>query len=263
MTEAFRSAQIQFVSIAQLRLAPGNARVHSKAQLRQIAGSIQRFGFTNPVLVSDGDEIIAGHDRVQAAKDLGISEIPTIRLTHLTAAERRAYVLADNKLALNAGWDRDLLAIELQGLIDLDFDLTVTGFSLAEIDFTLDAAREKAPEERAAEDEVPDLPLRIVSRRGDMWQLEGHRLLCGDAQVAGDVAAVQACCPDRRCDPRLLKARRIHPRCLLWVGLDADRGGDLRPPGPADRDRSGLLRHHRAALAASDGVARCSDADRE
>ena len=131
---------IEAMAVARLRPFAKNARVHSKKQIRQIADSIQRFGFTNPVLVSDDAEIIAGHGRVQAAKLLGIESVPTLRLSHLTAAQRRAYVLADNKLALNAGWDREVLAIELQALVDLEFDVEVTGFSLAEIDVLLDEA---------------------------------------------------------------------------------------------------------------------------
>ena len=126
---------------SELRPYARNARTHSRKQVRQIADSIERFGFTNPVLVSDDSEIIAGHGRVEAAKLLGLKAVPTLRLSHLSADERRAYVLADNKLALNAGWDQDILAIELQALIDLDFDVTLTGFSLAEVDLTLDAAR--------------------------------------------------------------------------------------------------------------------------
>jgi ParB-like chromosome segregation protein Spo0J len=115
--------------LARLRPYPGNARTHSKKQIRQIADSIERFGFTNPVLISDDGEIIAGHGRVEAAKLLGMKSVPTLRLTHLDAAQRRAYVIADNKLALNAGWDREALAIELQALIDLEFDVEVTGFA--------------------------------------------------------------------------------------------------------------------------------------
>lgn len=111
----------------------GNARTHSKRQIRQLMDSITRFGFTNPVLVGDDDTIVAGHGRVVAAERLGMTHVPTVRLSHLTEAERRAYVIADNKLALNAGWDQDLLAIELQGLIDLEFDIELTGFSLAEV----------------------------------------------------------------------------------------------------------------------------------
>jgi len=128
-----------------LRPYPKNARTHSKKQIRQIADSIKRFGFTNPVLISDDNEIIAGHGRVEAAKLIGLKNVPTVRLSHLDAAQRRAYVLADNKLALNAGWDREVLAIELQALIDLDFGAEITGFSLAEIDLVLDEAREIFP----------------------------------------------------------------------------------------------------------------------
>ncbi|HOV03519.1 MAG TPA: ParB/Srx family N-terminal domain-containing protein, partial [Kaistiaceae bacterium] len=126
-----RQPEIEMRSVLSLRPYAGNARQHSKAQVCQIAESIRRFGFTNPVLISDDGEIVAGHGRVMAARELGITEVPTLKLSHLTAAERRAYVLADNKLALNAGWDTEVLAIELQALIDLEFDVSLTGFSLA------------------------------------------------------------------------------------------------------------------------------------
>jgi ParB-like chromosome segregation protein Spo0J len=130
---------------ATLRPYARNARTHSKKQIRQIANSIERFGFTNPVLISDDNEIIAGHGRVEAAKLLGIKEVPTVRLSHLNEAQRRAYVLADNKLALNAGWDREMLGIELQTLIDLEFDIEITGFSLAEVDLVIEEAKESSP----------------------------------------------------------------------------------------------------------------------
>jgi len=133
-------AQVQDTPIARLRPYARNARTHSKKQIRQIAASISRFGFTQPVLVSDDGEIIAGHGRVEAAKTLGWKSVPTLALSHLSEAERRAYVLADNKLALNAGWDREVLAIELQGLVDLEFDIELTGFSLAEIDLLIEEA---------------------------------------------------------------------------------------------------------------------------
>jgi ParB-like chromosome segregation protein Spo0J len=120
--------QIEVLPLASLRPYPGDARRHSKKQVRQIAESIRRFGFTNPVLISDQGEIIAGHGRVMAAKDLGLAAVPTVRLSHLSAEERRAYVLADNKLALNAGWDTEILAIELQALVDLEFDVTPDRF---------------------------------------------------------------------------------------------------------------------------------------
>lgn len=169
--------------IASLTPYARNARTHSKKQIRQIAASIERFGFVNPVLVSDAGEIVAGHGRVEAAKQLGLKSVPTLSLAHLSAAERRAYLLADNKLALNAGWDRELLAIELQGLIDLEFDVELTGFSLAEIDLTLDEARESKPEGKdAPEDEIPIPAAAAVSAPADLWLLGRHRLICGDAQ---------------------------------------------------------------------------------
>jgi len=114
---------VETTPIAPLKPYSGNACVHSKKQIRQIATSIERFGFTNPVLISDENEIIAGHGRVKAANLLGLNTVPTLRLSHLDAAQRRAYVLADNKLALNAGWDRETLAIELQALVDLKFEV--------------------------------------------------------------------------------------------------------------------------------------------
>jgi len=115
---------IEMRSTQSLRPYPGNGRQHSKVQIQQIAESIKRFGFTNPVLTSDDGEIVAGHGRVLTAQQLGIDQAPTLRLSHLSPAERRAYVLADNKLALNAGWDTEILAIELQALIDLEFDVS-------------------------------------------------------------------------------------------------------------------------------------------
>ena len=139
---------IEPMAIARLRPFPGNARTHSKKQIRQIADSIARFGFTNPVLIDDDDKIIAGHGRLEAAELLGLKGVPTLRLSGLDATERRAYALADNKLALNAGWDRGALAVELQALADVQFDAEVTGFSCAEIELVLDAV----PEGRGASD---------------------------------------------------------------------------------------------------------------
>ncbi len=181
--------KIEMLPVTALRPYSGNARRHSKKQVRQIADSITRFGFTNPVLISDGGEIIAGHGRVMAAKELGLEAVPTLKLSHLTAEERRAYVLADNKLALNAGWDSEILAIELQALIDLEFDVTLTGFSLAEIDLALDQAREAstATTDNPA-DRIPEPTKKPATRPGDLWLLGRHRLLCGDARSLRDVA---------------------------------------------------------------------------
>lgn len=193
-------AAIQIVEqeISALRPYKRNARTHSKKQVKQIAASIERFGFTNPVLVTDDGEIIAGHGRVEAAKTLGWKRVPTLTLSHLSEADRRAYVLADNKLALNAGWDREILAIELQGLVDLHYDVELTGFSLAETDFILDDAAQADPEgSDGPEDYVPALATTPVTRRSDIWLLGRHKLVCGDARLAEDY---QALLGDERAD---------------------------------------------------------------
>jgi DNA modification methylase len=185
-------------AIAELSPYACNARTHSKKQVKQIAASITRFGFTNPVLVSDDGEIIAGHGRVEAAKLLGWKTVPTLALSHLSATDRRAYVLADNKLALNAGWDKEVLAIELQALVELDFDVEVTGFSLAEIDLLIDEVGEADPDGgSAAEDAVPFAGGTAVSRAGDLWQLGRHRLLCGDTR---DMTALDELMRDEKAD---------------------------------------------------------------
>lgn len=159
-----------------------NARTHSEKQLQQIAASIRQFGFTNPVLIDAEGHIIAGHGRVEAAKLLGMGEVPTIRLDHLTETQKRAYVLADNRLAELAGWDRELLTLELGELaaLDLDFDIGITGFDTAAVDLLLD---EKKPPKPKKEDEVPE-PLEgpPVTQPGDLWCLGPHRLYCGDAR---------------------------------------------------------------------------------
>jgi DNA modification methylase len=175
--------KIETTSVRELRPHPNNARTHSKKQIRQIAKSIAQFGFCNPVLVDDAKQIIAGHGRVEAAKLLGIDAVPTCQLSHLSEADKRAYVLADNKLAEKAGWDRDLLAIELQGLIELDVDIELTGFEMAEVDLILEEAREASGDPSGPEDGVPELaPGPAVSQTGDLWLLGRHRLLCADAR---------------------------------------------------------------------------------
>ena len=173
--------------INELTPNPRNARTHPKKQLRQLANSIERFGFNNPVYINDDGVILGGHGRVEAAKLLGFKRVPTLTLSHLSPAEQRAYMIADNKLALNAGWDPDLLAQELQELIDIDFDIDLTGFSLAEIDVILDDAREADPDTRdAPEDAVPEPSNVVVTQRGDLWKLGEHYLLCGDARDPAD-----------------------------------------------------------------------------
>jgi DNA modification methylase len=175
--------------IDELTPNPRNARTHPQKQLRQLANSIVRFGFNNPVYINDDGQILGGHGRIEAAKLLGMKQVPTLTLSHLSPAEQRAYMLADNKLALNAGWDPDLLAQELQELIDIDFDVDLTGFSLAEIDVILDDAREANPDTRdAPEDAVPAPATIVVTQRGDLWKLGEHLVLCGDAREPADFA---------------------------------------------------------------------------
>jgi ParB-like nuclease domain len=176
--------KIEYTPVRELRAYPNNARTHSRKQVGQIAKSIEKFGFCNPVLIDDTKQIIAGHGRVEAAKLLGIETVPTCRLSHLSHADKRAYVLADNKLAEKAGWDRELLAIELQGLIEIDVDIELTGFEMAEIDLILEEAREATGDPSGPEDEVPERsPGPAVTQTGDLWLLGTHRLLCGDARA--------------------------------------------------------------------------------
>ena len=134
-----RNLTINHQNVDALEPRATNPRTHSKKQIRQIADSIERFGFTNPILVDDVGGIVAGHGRIEAAKLLGVETVPTIRLEDLTEAEIRAYVIADNKLTENAGWDREMLAAEFQGLLelDIDFDITITGFEMPEIDILI------------------------------------------------------------------------------------------------------------------------------
>lgn len=138
-------AQIEQVRVDALKPYPRNARTHSKRQVEQIAWSMQKFGFTNPVLADNDNIIIAGHGRVEAAKLLGLETVPVLRLSHLSEADKRAYIIADNRLAERAGWDKELLAVELQGLIELEFDVGALGFEVAEVDLIIDAAAEACP----------------------------------------------------------------------------------------------------------------------
>jgi DNA modification methylase len=178
---------IEHRPIASLTPWATNARTHSKLQVRQIADSIAAFGFTNPVLIDEDGQILAGHGRVAAAKLLGRTDVPCVRLDHMSPEQKRAYVLADNKLALNAGWDQEVLAGELDCLtsLDLDFDISLTGFSLAEIDSVIEMANPEEPND-PKDDILPDeKDLRTV-QLGDVYQLGPHRLICGDA-LAPDV----------------------------------------------------------------------------
>jgi hypothetical protein len=174
--------RIELCPISRLTPYKNNARTHSKKQIKQIASSIKRFGFNNPVLIDDAGEIIAGHGRVEATKLLGLAGVPILRLSHLSPAEKRAYVIADNRLAEKAGWDREILAIELQSLIDLDFEVEITGFETPEIDILLDPDAESKGTVSGPEDDVPALPAgQAFTRPGDLWTLGAHRLFCGNA----------------------------------------------------------------------------------
>ena len=173
--------RVETVPVSRLIAYKGNARTHSRRQIRQIAGSIKRFGFVNPVLADDADRIIAGHGRVEAAKLIGIAAVPVLRVTHLTDAEKRAYVLADNRLAELAGWDREILAIELQGLVDIGFEVEATGFSIPDIELVLEGAAEAQGGSQGREDDIPDAGAVSVSRAGDLWVLGDHRVLCANA----------------------------------------------------------------------------------
>jgi DNA modification methylase len=167
-----------------------NARTHSDKQLTQIATSIKKFGFVNPVLIGADNIVIAGHGRVLAAIQLGLDEVPTIELAHLSDGERRAYVIADNRLAELSGWDRGILAIELTSLADLElsFDLEITGFETAELDILLDGDVDEGDD---PDDALPmSEPGVAVTQLGDVWLLGDHRLICGDAQLESTYAAL-------------------------------------------------------------------------
>lgn len=173
------SLKICDLPIDTLKPYERNARTHSNKQIRQIADSMGSFGFTNPVLIDRHSTIIAGHGRVLAAKLLGRTSVPTICLEGLTEDQVRAYILADNKLAEKAGWDKSILAIELQHLltIETDIDISVTGFEEAEIDLIINGGADQDDDD----DTAPDLAQAAISQIGDLWRLGNHRVLCGDA----------------------------------------------------------------------------------
>lgn len=172
-----------------------NPRTHSDAQVAKIAASIVEYGWTNPVLVDGDNGVIAGHGRLAAARKLGLDEVPVIELGHLTPAQKRAYVISDNRLALEAGWDEELLALELAELSEAGYDLALTGFDESEIDALLadettggDGEQEEGGDDAA--DDVPETLAVPVSRAGDVWALGPHRLICGDAADANVIAAL-------------------------------------------------------------------------
>ena len=191
--------KIETAPVASLRAYEKNARTHSDKQVAQIRASIERFGFVNPILVDDDNVVIAGHGRLEAAKLLGMAEAPIARLSHLTPAEVRAYRLADNKLAELSGWDQDLLRIELGALVEIDFDIELTGFATPEIDLLLEPTGAESASKPAPDDALvaPDQKMAAVSRTGDLWELGKHRLICGDALAPETYAALMG---DERAD---------------------------------------------------------------
>lgn len=166
------------VPITDLIPYVNNSRTHDDKQVDQIAASIREFGFTNPILIDENNSIIAGHGRLQAARKLKLTEVPCIVLEGLSEAQKKAYVIADNKLALNAGWDLDLLRVEIEALNELDFDVSLIGFDAEELDALIP---EEIPPGLTDEDEVPEPPEEPKTQLGDIWILGNHRLMCGDS----------------------------------------------------------------------------------
>jgi ParB-like chromosome segregation protein Spo0J len=187
---AGRKLAVDYVPIDQLKPDPKNARVHSEKQIRQIAKSIESFGFNVPILV--GANLIAGHGRVLAAKHLGLTEVPTIRLDHLTEPQRRAFMIADNRLTEIAVWDNRLLAEQLKELasVDLDFDIEATGLDLGEIDFRIESLLALVSE--PTEPPIPVVSGPAVSQAGNLWLLGGHKVLCDSALDAASYRALMA-----------------------------------------------------------------------
>lgn len=182
--------RITMRAVSELRTNPGNARTHSEKQIGQIAASIQAFRFNNPILIDQSDTIVAGHGRVEAAKLLQVTHVPTIRLEHLSEGQKKAYVIADNRLAELAGWDDQMLATELENLValDLDFEITDTGFEIGEIDLLL----QRNDEDQGGTDHE-DFPVAegpLVTQPGDLWLVGPHRLYCGDALESSSYTAL-------------------------------------------------------------------------
>jgi len=179
---------MEFVSVNALKPSDRNARTHNKRQIAQIKASIKAFGFTNPVLIDENNVLIAGHGRLEAAISVGLEQVPSIRISHLNDVEKRALMLADNKIAMNAGWDLEILASELADLssTELSFDVELTGFEIGEIEVIIgDAEDSNADNVEIAQVPDPDAPM--ICRPGDLWILGNHKVLCGDARNPGDM----------------------------------------------------------------------------
>jgi DNA modification methylase len=186
---------IEKIDISVLIPYARNARTHSDEQIAQIAGSIKEFGFNNPVLIDKDNGVIAGHGRLAAARKLGLKEVPCIRLEHLTETQRKAYILADNRIALNSGWEAELLSLELSELLDGGVNLESLGFDADEIDALLNKI--EPTEGLTDEDATPEVPEEPVTKPGDVWILGKHRLMCGDST---SIQALEALCQDQAVD---------------------------------------------------------------
>src|SRR5574344_785091 len=167
------------------------SRTHNDEQIAQIVASIKEFGFTNPILIGEDDVIIAGHGRLLAAQRMGLKEVPVIRLLGLTPSQRRALVIADNKIAMNAGWDEEMLSLEMGELKAEDFDIDLLGFNPDELN-ALEHFGEDAGKNDTEEDTVPEPPAEPITKKGDVWVLGRHRLLCGDTTMIDDVKKLMA-----------------------------------------------------------------------
>jgi ParB-like chromosome segregation protein Spo0J len=231
--DKFASPRTELVRLETLRPNPRNARTHSKKQIRQIASSIQKFGFLNPVIVDEDNLVLAGHGRLEAARLGGLTHVPTVCFDHLTAAQKRAYLIADNRIAERAGWNREMLAIELGELIDLlpadGFDVSITGFETSEIDLLI---ADMASSNNEPAELVPSPPRKAVTQRGDLWCLGKHRLLCGDAQQAKQFARLMngASAAAIFCDPPYnLRASSIGGRGRIRHPDFAFGSGEMNP----------------------------------
>ena len=193
MRQLWPADKVERRSVSSLIPYARNARTHSEVQVAQIAASIKEWGWTVPILVDEADGIIAGHGRLLAAQKLGLAEVPVMIAAGWSEAAKRAYVIADNKLALNAGWDDELLKIEMAGLKEFDFDLSLTGFSDDEIDKLL----QKPTEGLTDEDKTPEPPVEPVTRLGDVWVCGQHRVMCGSSL---EMTAMETLCGNQRVD---------------------------------------------------------------
>jgi DNA modification methylase len=220
--------EIEYISPSQLQPYPQNARQHSKKQLQQLAEAIKRFGFTAPVLIDDDDNILAGHARVEAAKLRKMRTVPCRRLLNLSKVLKRAYILADNKLALNATWDEQVLAGELEGLLGDGLDVSLTGFTVPEVDALIEVLAFQEP--GAPEDDILPTSAPTRCKAGDVYQLDRHRLICGDAL---DPAVVRALMGGER-------AQMIFTDPPFNVAIDGHAGG------------KGRIRHREFAMAAGE-----------